>query len=55
MNCEAMNSVGFTADERSTIWKIISAILHLVILVIAFLCYMVIFFNSSLQVKKNSD
>ena len=30
MNCEAMNSVGFTADERSTIWKIISAILHLV-------------------------
>ena len=25
-----MKSVGFTEDERSAIWKIVSAILHLV-------------------------
>ena len=30
VNCEAMSSVGFTVDERSTLWKLISAILHLV-------------------------
>ena len=30
LNCESMKSVGFTDDERSAIWKIVSAILHLV-------------------------
>jgi len=30
VNCESMRSVGFTDDERSVIWKIVSAILHLV-------------------------
>ena len=45
MNCEAMNSVGFAADERSTIWKIISAILHLVIMAFLYLFnYYAIFF-----------
>ena len=34
-NCDAMTSIGFSPDERSTVWKIISAILHLVILIIA--------------------
>lgn len=28
-NCDAMTSIGFSPDERSTVWKIISAILHL--------------------------
>ena len=30
VNCEALTSVGFSAEERTTIWKIVSAILHLV-------------------------
>lgn len=30
LNCESMKSVGFTDEERSSIWKIVSAILHLV-------------------------
>ena len=30
VNCDAMKSVGFCGDETKTIWKIISAILHLV-------------------------
>lgn len=29
VNCDAMKSVGFSGDETKTIWKIISAILHL--------------------------
>jgi len=29
LNCESMKSVGFTEDERSAIWKTVSAILHL--------------------------
>jgi len=30
LNCESMKSVGFTDDEQSAVWKIVSAILHLV-------------------------
>ncbi|XP_015779047.1 PREDICTED: unconventional myosin-Id-like [Acropora digitifera] len=28
-NCDAMNSIGFTPDERSSIWKLVAAIIHL--------------------------
>lgn len=31
-NCDAMNSIGFTPDERSSIWKLVAAIVHLVML-----------------------
>lgn len=31
-NCDAMNSIGFTPDERSSIWKLVAAIIHLVML-----------------------
>lgn len=30
VNGEAMTSVGFSAEEKTTIWKIVAAILHLV-------------------------
>ena len=30
VNIEAMNSVGFSTEEKTTIWKIVAAILHLV-------------------------